>query len=266
MQVTKDNPWRMAAPAALIALILACGCSEDGAWRNPALAQQAEGKAEAAYLAPPTITGLATAGGALVLRGLAEPGSRVRLGAPTGEAQFAQADARGGWTLNLAPAADVRLYGLSMAVEDRTVQAEGYVAILPDGRAVRLRAGAGAIPLTAPVGRLRILAIDYDREGGAVVSGQATPGATLVLRIDGIDAQGKADANGRFSISATEPLSPQSHQILVAGDGEDRIVLAAPRAGDLAAAPVQAVREAGAWRIDWLTPGGGVQTTVIPHA
>ncbi len=256
----------MSAPAALLALVLASGCSEEGAWRNPALAQQAEGKAEAAYLAPPMITGLGTAGGALLLRGRAEPGARVRLGAPTGEAQFAQADAQGGWTLTLSPAASVRLYGLSMAVADRTVQSEGYVAILPDGRAVRLRAGAGAIPLTGPAGRLRILAVDYDRDGGAVVSGQATPGATLVLRVDGVDAQGKADANGWFSIAATEPLSPQSHQILVAGDGEDRIVLAAPRAGDLTAAPVQAVREAGVWRIDWLTPGGGVQTTVIPHA
>ena len=36
--------------------------------------------------------------------------------------------------------------------------------------------------------------------------------------------------------------------------------------GDLAASPVEAVREAGGWRIDWLTPGGGVQTTVIPAA
>ena len=263
MQVTNGNPWRMAA---LAALALTSACSEEGAWRNPALAQQAEGKAEAAYLAPPMVTSLAADRGGFVWRGAAEPGARVRLGAPTGEAQFAQADAQGGWMLNLPPAASVRLYGLSMAVQDRTVQAEGYVAILPEGRAVRLRAGAGAIPLTAPVGRLRILAIDYDRDGGAVVSGQATPGATLVLRVDGIDAQGKADANGRFSIAATEPLSPQSHQILVAGDGEDRIVLNAGRAGDLTAAPVEAVREAGGWRIDWLTPGGGVQTTVIPQA
>jgi hypothetical protein len=260
MQVTKGNLWRTAA---LAALALTCGCSEDGAWRNPALAQQAEGKAEAAYLAPPTITGLTTANGALVLRGVAEPGARVRLGAPTGEALFVQTDARGGWALNLPPAESVRLYGLSMAVADRTVQAEGYIAILPGGRAVRLRAGAGAVPLTAPAERLRILAVDYDRDGGAVVSGQATPGANLVLRVDGIDAQGKADADGRFSIAATEPLSPQAHQILVAGDGEDRIVLAAVRAGDLGGAPVQAAREGGGWRIEWLTPGGGVQTTVI---
>ena len=40
MQVTKANPWRMAA---LSALVLTSACSEDGAWRNPALAQQAEG-------------------------------------------------------------------------------------------------------------------------------------------------------------------------------------------------------------------------------
>lgn len=250
----------------LAVLALTCGCSEEGAWRNPALAQQAEGKAEAAYLAPPMINGLAAAGDGLVLRGTAEPGARVRLGAPTGEALFAEADAKGDWTLNLPAAASARLYGLSMAVQDRTVQAEGYVAVLPDGRAVRLRAGAGAMPLSTPAGGLRILAVDYDRDGGAVVSGQATPGAALVLRVDGVDAQGKADATGHFSIAATEPLSPGSHQVLVAGDGEARLVLSAPQAGDMGGQPVKATREAGGWRIDWLTPGGGVQTTVIPQA
>lgn len=262
MQVTKANLWRMTA---LAAIALTCGCSEESAWRNPALAQQAEGRAEAAYLAPPMITSLSAGGGGLELRGLAEPGARVRLGAPTGEELFAPADTQGGWTLTLPQSPSVRLYGLSMAMAGRT-QSEGYVAILPDGRAVRLRAGAGAIPLSAPAGRLRILAIDYDLDGAAVVSGQATPGADLVLRVDGIDAQGRAEPNGRFSIAATEPLSPGQHDILVAGDGEVRMVLSAARAGDLGAAPVKAVREGAGWRIDWLTPGGGVQTTVIPNA
>ncbi len=263
MQVTPSDPWRTAA---LLALVLACGCSEEGAWRNPALAQQAEGKAEAAYLAPPMVTTVTAAPSGLSLRGSAEPQSRVRLGAPTGEALFAQADARGQWSLALPQSPTVRLYGLSMVVADRTVQAEGYVAVLPGGRAVRLRAGAGAIPLTEPAGRLRILAVDYDRDGGAVVSGQATANAALVLRVDGVNAQGKADASGRFSIAATEPLSAQSHQILVTGDGEDRVVLSALRAAPLTSAPVRAAPEGGGWRIDWLTPGGGVQTTVIPVA
>jgi hypothetical protein len=263
MQVTKGNLCRTAA---LFALVLTSGCSEEGAWRNPAIAQQAEGKAEAAYLAPPVLTSLSPmADGALALHGVAEPGARVRLGSPTGESLFAQTDAKGAWTLNLPKTPSARLYGLSMAVADRTVQAEGYVVILPDSRAVRLRAGAGAIPLTGPSDRLRILAIDYDRDGGAVVSGQATPGAALVLRIDGVDAQGKVDTNGRFSIAATEPLSSLPHQILVAGDGEDRVTVAAVRAGPLDV-PVRAVREAGGWRIEWMTPGGGVQTTVIPLA
>lgn len=263
MQVTQLNPWRTAA---LAALVLAGGCSEEGAWRNPAIAQQAEGRAEAAYLAPPILIAASSAGNGLSLRGAAEPNSRVRLGAPTGEALFAQSDQNGAWSLTLPQSPVVRLYGLSMAVADRTVQSEGYVAILPGGQALRLRAGAGAVPLAPPPSeRLRILAVDYDRDGGAVVSGRATPGASLVLRIDGVDAQGKADAEGRFSIAATEPLSERPHQILVAGDGEDRITLRAVRGGPLAA-PLRAEREGGGWRIEWMTPGGGAQTTVIPAA
>ncbi len=264
MQVTRLNPWRMTA---LLALVLAGGCSEEGAWRNPAIAQQAEGRAEAAYLPPPTLTAASPAGGGLLLRGSAQPHARVRLGSPTGEATFAQSDQNGAWSLTLPQSPTVRLYGLSMAVADRTVQSEGYVAILPSGQAVRLRAGAGAVPLTAaPSEHLRILAVDYDRDGGAVVSGRATPGASLVLRIDGVDAQGRADAEGRFSIAATEPLSEQPHQILVAGDGEDRITLRAVRGGPPLAAPVRAEREGAGWRIEWMTPGGGAQTTVIPAA
>lgn len=264
MQLTRHNlSWN----ATLLALALLGGCSEEGAWRNPAIAQQAEGRAEAAYLAPPILASAAPAGSDLLLRGAAEPNSRVRLGAPTGEAMFAQANQSGEWTLTLPQSQAVQLYGLSMAVADRTVQSEGYVAILPGGRALRLRAGAGAIPLTTtPSEHLRILAVDYDRDGGAVVSGQATPGVSLVLRIDGVDAQGKADADGRFSIAATEPLSEQAHQILVAGDGEDRITLRAVRNGPPLEAPVRAARDGAGWRIEWLTPGGGVQTTVIPVA
>ena len=260
--MARTQPWRTAA---LLAVVLTGACSEEGAWRNPALAQQAEGKAEAAYLAPPILTAAAASGAVLTLRGVAEPGARVRLGSPTGEALFAKVDQAGAWSLALPASSAVRLYGLSMTVDDRTVQSEGYVAVLPGGHAVGLRAGAGAVPLTtAPSGHLRILAIDYDRDGGAVVSGQATPGVSLVLRVDGVDAQGRADSKGRFSIAATEPLSEQPHNILVAGDGEDRITLAALRGGPLIDAPVRATRDAAGWRIEWLTPGGGVQTTVIP--
>jgi hypothetical protein len=247
-------------------LLVAAGCGRDSDWRNPTVSQAAEGKAEAAYLAPPAVTGAVRAGEALTLRGAAQAGARVRLVTPVGEARFADADASGNWTLDVPVSPRAQLYGLSMAVADRTVQSEGYLAVLPGGLVVRLRAGAGALPLTGSGPGLRILAIDFDRDGGALVSGQATPGASLVLRIDGVESQGMADPDGRFSIAASQPLAPQSHQIVVGGDGEAVMSVDASRAQPLGADPVRATRSAAGWRIDWVTPGGGVQTTLIPAA
>jgi len=86
------------------------------------------------------------------------------------------------------------------------------------------------------------------------------------LRINGIEDRGQADADGRFSIAASEPLEPASHQILVGGDGETVMILDASRAQPLGAEPVRAQRSPAGWRIDWVTAGGGVQTTLIPTA
>jgi hypothetical protein len=250
--------------ALALTLVAAAGCGRDSDWRNPAVTQAAESRAEAAYLAPPSVTAVSRAGGSVTLRGAAVAGARVRLGAPTGEAHFAQADKDGAWSVTAPDSKTVQLYGLSMTVAERTVQAEGYIALLPGGQVVRLQAGAGAAPLGPTAGRLRILAIDYDRDGGAMVSGIANPGANLVLRIDGLDAPGLADALGRFSIAASQPLSPGTHQILVGGDGEAVATVDASRAEPLGAAPMRALRTPLGWRIDWMTPGGGVQTTLLP--
>jgi len=247
-------------------LLVAAGCDRDSDWRSAALTPATEGKAEAAYLAPPVVVAAAPENSGLTLQGTAQPGARVRLVTPAGEARFADVDHTGAWRMTLPDSDRARLYGLSMAVADRTVQSEGYLAVLPDRLLVQLRAGAGAVPLSGQGQGLRILAVDFDRDGAAMVSGRATPGANLVLRINGIENRGQADAAGRFSIAASEPLSPESHQILVAGDGETVMTLDASSAQPLGAEPVRAQRGPTGWRIDWVTAGGGVQTTLIPNA
>jgi len=256
--------FRVVSLAGVVLAFAAAGCGRDSVFRNPVNAQAAEGKAEAAYLAPPGVTAAQrVAGKSITLMGQADAGARVRLGAPTGDALFAVADAKGTWSIDLPDSGEVQLYGLSMIVAGRTVQSEGYVAVLPGGQVVRLRAGAGAVSLAGGGGRLRILAVDYDRDGGALISGRASPGANLVLRVDGLEAQGQADAQGRYSIAASQPLSAQSHQILVGGDGEATATIDAAKALPLDAAPMRALRMALGWRIDWVTPGGGVQTSLL---
>lgn len=260
IQVARSRLFGVSVAIALVAL---AGCGRSARWRARPAAPAPDAKAEAAYLAPPQVLAGARAGAGIVVNGSAAPGARVRLGTPAGQAHLADADAKGGWRLQLPDGPDVQIYGLSMILAGRTVQSEGYVAVLPSGRVVRLRAGAGALVLGSSGDRLRITAVDFDRDGGAMVSGLAKPGANLMLRIGGVDSPGVAGPDGRFSIAAKQPMPPGPQQVLVGGDGEAVLSVDAARAPALGAKPMRAVRLGGGWRIDWMTPGGGVQTTVI---
>jgi hypothetical protein len=98
-----------------------------------------------------------------------------------------------------------------------------------------------------------------------VVSGVATPGAGLGVRVDrATRGEGKVGEDGRFSISLDQALTEGAHTIQVAGEGGEQQVrrrgqpaLAAPRG------PVRSTLTATGWRVDWMTPGGGLQTTQL---
>lgn len=262
----------MSRPPVFLALLLplvvaACGPSErDARWRGAAPKAPADPAAEAGYLKPPTLTtSQAQPGGAVLLTGEAAPGATVRLGSPTGEALSATADAGGKWTARLAPSPDVRLFGLSMSPEkDRQVQSQGYLAVLPDGRAAQLRAGASAYVYGPGSDAPRLMSVDFDRDGAAAVSGSARAGSGLSLRIDRTArGVGKADSQGRFHLAVERPLNAGALTFEIAGDsGEQSLTIPVSAAADLAA-PYRADRIGDAWRIDWMTPGGGLQSTLI---
>jgi len=98
-----------------------------------------------------------------------------------------------------------------------------------------------------------------------VVSGVAAPGAGLNVRVDRITrGGGRADDNGRFFISLTGLLSTGVHDIQVAGEGgENAVSITTSPAAALTYGPVRAGRTSDGWRVDWMTPGGGVQTTLL---
>jgi hypothetical protein len=243
----------------------ACGREKDGWRRDPATADTEQPSPHAGYLKPPSVMTAVRQGNAVVLSGQAEPLSSVRLGAPTGEALVGKTDAAGGWRLVMPLAAEPRLYGLSMTLEGRTVQAQGYLMVAPNGAAVLLRAGSGAEVMGQSSPSPRVLAIDYDRGGGAVVSGVGTPGAGLGVRVDRTTrGGGKIGPDGRFAISLDQPLMTGAHTVQVAGEGgEQQVVIevsppAAPTNG-----PVSSRLTAMGWRVDWMTPGGGLQSTQL---
>jgi hypothetical protein len=247
-----------------VALALAACGQGDESWK-PAERSAAGTATEAGYLAPPGVTAARRDGAVVRIEGSAAPGARVRLAPPSGEPIFVRADGGGRWRARLTPSQPVHLFGLSMTQAGRTAQSEGYIMLTAEGQIAQLRAGAGATSLAPASAAPRILAVDYDRDGGAVVSGVAAPGATLRLRVDRAQrGETKADARGRFAISLTEPLAMGVHEVEVAGDGgEDVLPVEITPIGSVGAGPYLGRRTPFGWRVDWMPPGGGLQTTLI---
>ena len=249
------------AGALAAAVLAACGPGAP----PPADPAEKVDSAEAGYVAPPSVESVERGGAGIRLVGVGAADADIRLRSPAGEIVSGRTDHEGRWSLGVSNAPGVRLFGLSTTRAGRTVQAEGYVMVAEGGDVALLRGGAGARRLAAASASPRILAIDFDREGGAVVSGVAAPGAGLNVRVDRVTrGGGRTDDDGRFFISLDRPLAPGGHDVQVAGDGGETavsIVTSPPQ--PLVSGPVRAERVATGWRVDWMTPGGGVQTTLL---
>lgn len=251
------------ASIALLLTLAACG---QGAAPVAGQSNRAgPGQGDPGYLPPPAVIASEPVADGARLLGQAPAGSRVRLATPDGKASFADADAKGAWTLTLPASQTARIYGLSSTQGGRTVQAEGYLLVTPTGEAVLLRAGAGALRIGRS-GKNGLDAVDFDREGGAVISGRAPAGTALSILIDGRKfAEGRADSKGRYALSMTQqPLAPGSRQVDVFGDAtENPVVIDATPAAPLSDGPFRAQPVAAGLRIDWMTPGGGAQSTIL---
>jgi hypothetical protein len=250
--------------ASLVGLVVAgllTGCG-----KPPAHApERAEArKQESDYAAPPAVSEVRAASDGVTVVGRAPAGLQVRLATPAGEAAFATADPQGRWRIRLPPSAETRIYGLSEKAGDRQVQAEGYLVVGPGGTAALLRAGAGAVrldPQTPPA----LGALDFDHDGAAVVSGTAAPGVLVFVRLDGRQAaEARSDAAGRYSIALPQPVSPGSHALEAGGDGfSDSAQVEVSPPAPLVAGPLHSQFTKEGLRVDWMTPGGGVQSTLL---
>jgi hypothetical protein len=252
----------------LVAVVGLAGCGG----KSPAAKAGGEVRAEdAGYLAPPNADTVRITARGLSLSGSAPGGGRVRLASPAGQAAFADVDGKGRWTIALGPVAEPRLFGLSVVAKGRSAQAEGYVVVTPRGQAALLRAGAGARRIDAAPGP-GLRAIDFDRGGGVEVSASAPPGANVILHLDGrLAAQGHADATGRYDVSlptagSSTAIRPGPHQVQVSGDGfSDAVGFQVSPPAPLAQGPARSQLTPAGLRVDWMTPGGGVQSTILVH-
>ena len=246
-----------------LSICAGCGGGPANAVNGAAVAAQA---AQPDYQSAPEISeAVVDAGGHITLSGTASPGVAVRLASPGGAAQFATAEADGRWRMALTSSSAARLFGLSMSSGGPVVQAMGYIFVAPNGTAARLRAGGGTETLAPGVHGLTALALDYDKRRAAVLSGLAAPGEPVTLRVDGVErGQATADRAGRFVLSLNQPLDAGSHVLdLASPSGQSQASVSVGDPAALAKGPFSAGRQGHGWRVDWLTPGGGEQTTLV---
>ena len=266
----REQPREERAPVrgGLILILVVCAtagaCSRAAPRHGPA--DQARALL-AAYLPPPAVTAAERQGAAVRLGGSASPGAAIRLASPEGSAITGTADRKGAWRLNAPAGAAPRLYSLSEVLGGRLVRAVGYVAVLPapGPPAAMLRPAATASLPASPGSARGLSSIDYDASGQAMVAGRAWPGETVRLSVDGHEAgEDRADAAGGFSASLSRTLPAGPHVLSLAGQRlRASAAFAAARTSQLASPPYDARHTDGGWRIDWLTPGGGVQSTLL---
>ncbi len=93
----------------------------------------------------------------------------------------------------------------------------------------------------------------------------------MILRLDGRQvAEGRADDNGRYAVSlpatGQPPIRPGGHQVQVTGDGfSDTAAILVSPARPLADGPLHSQFTPAGLRVDWMTPGGGLQSTILVH-
>jgi hypothetical protein len=257
----KGHSVLVVAGAALASVLLsACGGGVADAGDTPA-----REAADAGYSPPPEVTGVQPAGGRVTLTGRAAPGAVIRLATPQGGATEATVDAHGGWRLSAPATPQGGLYALSQRSGGRLIQAEGYVLVTPRGEGALLRAGAGAIRLGPRLPAAGVTALDFDRAGAAVISGLGPAGGAISARLDGKKVgESRIDPQGRFAIALLATLEPGPHSIKVFGDSVDASLnVDASPAAPLTGGPIRATPTAAGLRVDWMTPGGGVQSTVL---
>lgn len=143
------------------------------------------------------------------------------------------------------------------------IQASGYLLVTQGGLGVVLRSGAGALVLSGPE-PARIAAFDIDREGGAVVSGFGPAGTRVSARVDGNKlGEGRIDARGRYVLALSGPVNPGRHSLKVFGEAIDASLSVDVDRAQVLTSPYRTTQVGPHLRVDWMTPGGGEQTTWI---
>lgn len=263
MDASRATLCRNALVLALICAPVLAGCGRSGAFPSTSAGEAPD----PGYHSAPQLTAATRAGdGEVTLSGRSLPSARLRMVSPEGARIETTVDGSGAWRAAMGPVSEPALYRLAVESNGQRLEAEGFVAVLPGAPTVAvLRAGSGADALDDGKPGLRILAVDYDSGGAAVVSGRAPASSPIRILVDGtLAVESAAGPDGRFSVILPKPLAPGARRLQAVTPtavAAAQITVTPPQTPQ--DGPYRAVADGGGWRVDWVTPGGGPQTTLL---
>lgn len=230
--------------------------------------------------------------GQTVAAGRAKPGSKIRLIDNGTVIAEAEADSRGEWVIVLDEPLETgdRQLRLEAELPDGTLlnseqvvsisvpvdpNAEALVVLQKPDEPSRILQGTGVV---AEGGALTLDTVDYGEGGAVIFSGRAPADANVRIYVDNVAmGDAKADAKGRWVVTATSPIEPGVHELRVDQLDAQGLVLARLEAPFERATPeeVALVLQDGKvviqpgnnlWTIAQRLYGSGYQYTVIYQA
>ena len=245
----------------LSALACLAACKE-----KPKATEATSAMEAAGYWLAPEITGVDQTGSNIfVVTGQTIPNARVRFSYSGNRAVGVTSDSKGRFRAELPSGPNGGLFDLSTEDRGRSMHADGRLFIpagAPD-KAVLMRPGSPSLALFNDLAAVAV--IDYDRAGALAIAGRVAPTTSIEVILNG-EIRARTTSNDRGFYTATTQIEPpvkaatDNTLSVIAGGKEsvrnfsDSLITVD---GD------RITRFEDGWRVDWVLPGGGMQTTLV---
>jgi hypothetical protein len=220
----------------------------------------------AGYWRAPEITGVDQAGSNMfVVTGQTIANARVRFSYAGNRAVGVTSDSKGRFRAELPSGPNGGLFDLSTEDSGRSMHADGrlFIPAGAPGKAVLMRPGAPSLALFNDLTAVAV--IDYDRAGALAIAGRVAPTTAIEVVLNG-EIRARTTSDDRGFYTATTQIAPpneteaaNSLSIMAGGKEAVRYFKDSRIAGE----DDRITRFEDGWRVDWVLPGGGMQTTLV---